>query len=139
MNSQISISDKIYKAVYKAKDITNAEYEDALEWITDITENSDRLKYTECEICKSNRKLELHHIRGRKHGNECITVCLECHKTLTDKQRLWDRSWLNTDSEDRDSFLIRGLIDIWVLKHTKTGHEIYQKIAEGLTEGFIYE
>ena len=139
MISQISIFSKIYDAVFKAKDMMDAEYEDASKWVTDIVENSDRTKKNGCEICSLNKKLEQHHVRGRKHGNECITVCLECHKILTDNQRLWDRTWLNTDSGDKDPFLIRGLIDICVLKHSKTGYEIYQKIAERLTKGFSYE
>jgi hypothetical protein len=64
---------------------------------------------------------------------------LKCHKTLTDKERLWDRSWLDPDSENKDAFLERGLIDICKLKHEKTGIEIYKLISENLTRGFSYE
>lgn len=139
MISTLSTQDRIFKAIYEATEALFSECEQVLEWITDITKNSERPKYAECEICSLNKKLEQHHVRGRKHGNECITVCSECHKTLTDKQRLWDRSWSNPDSQYKDSFLIRGLIDIFFLKHSKTGCEIYQKIAEILTKGFSYE
>lgn len=139
MISQLSISGKIYDAIVKAKDLTDAEYEDASEWITDIIENPDRAKKNECEICSSNKKLEQHHVRGRKHGNECITVCQECHKTLTDKQRLWDRAWLDIDAENKDAFLILGIIIICELKNQKTGKEIFKKITETLTGGFRYE
>ncbi len=139
MITTVSVHSKIFEAIFRAKEKIDSEYEDTIEWITDITNNSDRPKYAECEICSSNKKLEQHHVRGRKHGNECITVCLECHKTLTGKQRLWDRSWLNTDAEDKDPFLIHGLIDICVLKYFKTDYEIYQKIADILTEVYSYE
>lgn len=140
MISQISLSSEIFEALYKAKDIEDREYEEALKWTIDIIKNPDRPKLNYCEICgHSDRKLEEHHIRGQKHGNECITVCYECHTKLTDSQRLWDRSWLDQDSENKDSFLKLGLIDICNLKHKKTGEEIYQLIAEQLTVGLSYD
>lgn len=139
MISQISLSSKIYGSLYKAKETQDNEYQNASEWIMDIVKNPKRLKQKKCEICNSNEKLEKHHVRGQKHGNETITVCLKCHKTLTDKERLWDRSWLDPDSENKDAFLERGLIDICKLKHEKTGIEIYKLISENLTRGFSYE
>jgi len=140
MNSEISISNEIYDPINKAKEILDKENQDALEWITDIKENPNRPKRNECEICNhSNKKLELHHVRGNKHGNETITVCQECHETLTENQRLWDRSWLNPNAENKDAFLKRGLIDICELKYKKTSQEIFNRIAEELTRGFSYD
>jgi len=140
MTSEISISNEIYDSIYKAKEILNKEYQDALDWITDIIENPNRPKRNECEICNhSNKKLELHHVRGNKHGNETITVCQECHETLTENQGLWDRSWLNPNAENKDAFLKRGLIDICELKYKKTGKEIFTLITEELTKGFSYD
>lgn len=139
MISQVSVSEKIFDAVFKAKETLDNEYQELSDWITDIIENENRLKVRECEICSSNKKLELHHIRGRKHGNEIITICQKCHKILTDKQRLWGQSWLDPNAKNKDTFLIRGLINVCELKHQKTGKEIYKLIAEELTEGFSYE
>jgi len=140
MTSEISISIEIYDSIYKAKEILNKEYQDAFDWITDIIENPNRPKRNECEICCcSNTKLELHHVRGKKQGNETITVCQECHEILTNKQRLWDISWLDPNAENKDSFLARGLIDICELKYKKTGKEIFTLITEELTRGFSYE
>jgi len=139
MTSEISISNEIYDSIYKAKEIMDSEYEDALKWITDIIENPNRPKRNECEICNSNKKLEQHHIRGRKHGNETITVCHECHDILTVNQRLWDRSWFDPNAENNEVFLQRGLIDICELKYEKTGREIFKRIAEELKRGFSYE
>jgi len=140
MTSEISISTEIYDSINKAKEILNKEYQDALDWITDIIENPNRPKKNECEICNhSNKKLELHHVRGNKHGNETITVCQECHETLTVNQRLWDRSWLDPNAENKDAFLKRGLIEICEFKYEKTGKEIYKLIAEKLTRGFSYD
>ena len=139
MISQISISSKIYDFLYKAKDTQDNEFTDALKWITDIMENPNRTKQNQCEICSSNKKLAVHHVKGCKFGNEVITVCYECHKTLTDKQRLWDKSWLEPDSKNNSAFLIRGFIDICELKYQKTCKGIYKLFAEKLTEGFSYE
>ncbi len=130
MISQISLSSEIFDALFKAKDIENREFEDAQAWITDIKENPDRPKLNYCEICgHSDKKLEVHHIRGKKYGNEVITVCVKCHKTLTDNQRLWDYN-------NPDTFFERGLIDIFELKYLKTEIEIYRLIAENLTASF---
>jgi len=140
MTSEISISTEIYDSIFRAKEILNKEYQDALDWITDITKNPNRPKRNECEICgHSHKKLELHHVRGKKHGNETITVCQECHETLTENQRLWDRSWLNPNAENKDAFLKRGLIDICELKYKKTGKEIFTLITEELKRGFSYD
>jgi len=140
MTSEIFISSKIFDSVYKAKEILDREYQDALDWITDIIGNPNRPKRNECEICgHSHKKLEQHHVRGNKHGNETITVCQECHETLTENQRLWDRSWLNPNAENKDAFLERGLIDICELKYKKTDKEIFKLIAEELKRGFSYE
>ena len=139
MIEQISSSAYLIDSLYKAKETLNNKYQEASEWIMDIIENENRPKLNYCEICHSSEKLEHHHVRGRKHGNECITVCQECHKILTDKQRLWDRSWLDTDSDNKDEFLIRGTIDVCELKYQKTGIEIFKTYSEILTEGFSYE
>ena len=126
----ISLSNEIYEAIYKSKDIEDRECEEASEWITDIIKNPDRPKLNYCEICgHSDGKLEVHHVRGQKHGNECITVCYECHKILSDKQRLWNHN-------NSCNLLDRGMIDICVLKHAKTDIELYRRIAENLTASF---
>jgi len=139
MTSEIFISTEIYDSINKAKEILDKENQDALEWITDIKENPNRPKRNECEICNSDKKLEQHHVRGNKHGNETITVCQECHNTLTVNQRLWGRSWLDSNSENKGAFLERGLIDICDLKYEKTGQEIFKRIAEQLKRVFSYE
>ena len=139
MISQLSISCKVYDALFKAKEIQDSKCQEMSDWITDIIENENRSKAKECEICSSNKKLEQHHVRGRKHGNECITVCQGCHKRLTDKQRLWDRSWLDPDSENRDAFLICGIIDVCELIYEKTSKEIFKIFSDKLTGIFSYE
>ncbi len=139
MISQITVKMKIFDALYKSKETMDEEFEEIKAWITDIIENAERPKLDHCEICNSKENLEQHHVRGNKHGYETITVCRDCHKKLTDKQRLWDTSWLDPNSKNKDAFLIRGLIDIFELKYEKTHEEIYKLIADILTEEFCYD
>ena len=130
MISESSLSNEIYEAIYKSKEIEDREYEEALEWMTEIKENPDRAKRTYCEICgHSDGKLEVHHVRRRKYGNETITVCLDCHKFLTSNQRLWDYN-------NPCNLLDRGMIDICKLKYAKTDIELYRRIEENITASF---
>lgn len=129
MISKISISSAIFEAHFRAKETIDIECQEANDWITDILENEHRDKKNDCEICRSPRKLEVHHIRGRNHGNEVMTVCLECHGILTNRQRLWNY-------QNSEILLERGIIDICELKHERTGIGIYKLIAEYLTSRY---
>lgn len=129
MISKISTSSTIFEAVFRAKEIIDSEYQESIDWMTDILENEHRFKKSECEICRSPRKLEVHHIRGRSHGNEVMTVCLECHRILTNRQRLWNY-------QNSDILLERGIIDVCELKNERTGIGIYKLIAEYLTSRY---
>ena len=71
MISQSSLSSETFVALYEAWEIEDREFEGALEWMTDIVESPDRPELNYCEICgHSDSKLEEHHVRGRKYGNE---------------------------------------------------------------------
>ena len=129
MISKISISSAILEGIFRAKEIIDSECQEANDWITDMVENEHRDKKNDCEICRSPRKLEVHHIRGRSHGNEVMTVCLECHRILTNRQRLWNY-------QNSEILLERGIIDICELKHARTGIGIYKLIAEYLTSRY---
>lgn len=92
-----------------------------------------------CEVCGIivNRKnSELHHISGEKHSYHKTTVCKECHRPLTENQKLWDARWLKPDLPDelRKAFLLQGISDILRLKTRKTGNPEYEMLADNLTE-----
>lgn len=46
-------------------------------------------QYPHCVVCGESdpRVLEKHHIAGRKHSEDLSTVCRNCHRRLSDKQR----------------------------------------------------
>ena len=39
-------------------------------------------KHKCCQICKSKKKLEVHHIRYTKEIKDCMLLCQDCHKKI---------------------------------------------------------
>jgi len=107
-------------------------------WVTSLysqTEEESKIKKKRCVICNSKEDscdLELHHVAGRKHDFKMITVCLSCHRWLSDSQKKWDTRWLTSNHSEnfKQVFFLLGLYDILVLKSKKTGDSIYERLAE---------
>jgi hypothetical protein len=132
--------DKASLAVYAAILKLKTEYQDSfmaevfIENLLNQPSTYVVLK-TCCEIC-GKEGCELHHIAGRKHGYHVITVCGECHRELSNYQKLWDRRWWLPDQPDhiRKAFLLQGISEILRLKTRRTGDPVYEKLADCLTE-----
>jgi hypothetical protein len=115
---------------------------DAQRWIDGIIYQrleQSKIKKERCEICNSKEEpnnLEGHHQAGEKHDYRRITVCLVCHRWLTNKQKTWDKRWLeeNQSEKIRQAFFLLGLQDILELKTIKTGNSIYRRLGESYTE-----
>ena len=126
----------------KLLDLTSLEIKHTQKWIDDLiyqTKQDSKIKKDRCEICNSkeeSRNLELHHTSGRKHDYRTITVCLVCHRWLSDKQKTWDKRWLDKNSSEyiRQGFFLLGLQNILELKSIKTGNSIYAKLAYSYNE-----
>lgn len=132
--------DKASLAVHAA--ILKLRAEDRFSWmaevyVTDLINQPSTYVIVKpcCEICGKEGR-ELHHIAGRKHGYHVITVCPECHKILSNSQKLWDMRWWYTDQPDhiRKAFLLQGISEILRLKTKKTNDPAYEKLADCLTE-----
>lgn len=104
------------------------------------TKQESRVKKDHCEICNltssNSSSFELHHIAGRKHDYRMITVCKNCHRILSDEQKLRDyRWWMPNQPENvRKAFFLQGLYDILRLKSRKTGDSVYEKYAAKFVE-----
>lgn len=100
------------------------------------TPEEAKVKKVCCEICSNREGLELHHIAGRKHIHNTVTVCKDCHHTLSKNQRLWDKRWEHPDQsyQVRDAFTLQGIHDILGLKAYKTGNTVYSLLADSLIE-----
>lgn len=131
-------SERIMKLLESEKsDIRNTR-----KWIDDIiyqTKQDSEIKKNRCEICNSKedpKNLELHHIAGRKHDYRMTTVCKSCHRWLSDKQKIWDKRWLEENQSEhlRQAFFLLGLQYILELKTVKTGNSIYEKLAYSYNE-----
>ncbi len=95
------------------------------------------IRKEKCEICNSKEdSFEGHHIAGRKHDYRMMTVCLSCHRLLSDRQKTWDKRWEkeNISENLKDAFFLLGLQDILILKTRKTGISIYENLGYSYTE-----
>lgn len=118
------------------------EIRETQKWIDNIiyqTKQDSKIKKERCETCNSkedSKNLELHHSSGRKHDYRIITVCLVCHRWLSDKQKTWDKRWLEENQSEniRQAFFLLGLQDVLKLKSIKTGNSIYEKLAYSYNE-----
>lgn len=88
-----------------------------------------------CGIC-GREGVELHHIAGEKHSYHSIKVCLDCHRVLSDKQKLWDARWWHGNQPEhlKQAFLFQGISDVLRLKSRKTLNPTYERLADLLTE-----
>lgn len=111
-------------------------------WTDDIfyqTPEQSKTKKERCEICNSkedSKCLELHHLSGRKHDYRTITVCLICHRWLTERQDTWDKRWLEVNQPEnlKQAFFILGLQDVFILKSMKIRNNIYEKLGYSYNE-----
>ncbi|MBS3923556.1 MAG: hypothetical protein KGZ37_10495 [Nitrosarchaeum sp.] len=99
------------------------------------TKIESEIKKKYCQVCLARHvSFEGHHCAGEKHDYRQITVCIPCHNTLTERQKLWDSRWWDyTDSEIlKLSFLYRGVYDILYLISEKRQNSIYSDIADSI-------
>ena len=138
--SQLSIFSS--ERAMKLLEYVKSDIRDAQKWIDDLIHQSkqdSKIKKDRCEICNSKEELhdlELHHPSGRKHDYRTITVCLVCHRWLSDKQKTWDKRWLeeNQPEKIRQAFCLLGLQNILELKTIKTGNSNYTRLAYSYNE-----
>lgn len=138
--SQLSIFS--HEKIMKLLESEKSDIREAQEWIDSKiyqTKQDSEIKKDRCEICNSkedSKCLELHHPSGRKHDYRTITVCLICHRWLTERQDTWDKRWLeeNQPKNIRQAFFLLGLQDILILKSIKTGNSIYERLGYSYNE-----
>jgi uncharacterized protein with PIN domain len=143
LNNDIILQLSIFSSerTMKLLESIKLEIRETQKWIYDLihqTKQESKIKKERCEICNSKEEacgLELHHLSGRKHDYRTITVCLVCHRWLSDKQKTWDKRWLDEKSEHlRQAFFLLGLQNILELKTIKTGNSTYAKLAYSYNE-----
>ena len=84
-----------------------------------------------CSLCTEHdpRCLELHHIAGRKHHDDLVPVCRNCHRKLSDTQR--DHSPpvdISNPLEVIGHYLL-GLADLFAMlakRMAEFGHELIE-------------
>ena len=124
------------------RDIYETIFYENESWLNDLvnqTKSQSKIKKDRCEICSAKeekRNLQLHHVAGRKFDFRMITVCLSCHRWLSDRQKVWDaRWWNNSDNYNlKTAFFYMGIYDILTLKSKKTHCTLYEDMAFSYTE-----
>ena len=138
--SQLSIFS--HGVIMKLLELNKLDIISIQNWIDDIfyqTLEQSKIKKERCEICNSkedSKDLELHHPSGRKHDYRTITVCLICHRWLSDKQKTWDKRWLEENQPEniQQAFFLLGLQDILELKSIKNGNHLCTHLAYSYNE-----
>ena len=144
LNDDIILQLSIFSSeqTMKLLESIKLEIRETQKWIDDLiyqTKQDSKIKKERCEICNSKEEtcdLELHHPSGRKHNHRTITVCIVCHRWLSDKQKTWDKRWLENNQPEnlRQAFFLLGLQNILELKSIKTGNSIYTRLAYSYNE-----
>lgn len=129
----------VKEPIGKWKDGVYQTLDDITEWVGTLANQSigeSGIKKERCEVCGSSDKRELHHIAGEKHDYRTVTLCLDCHHVLSDKQKLWDKRWEAKDQSTnvRQAFFLQGLKDLLELKASRTGNSNYATLAAGYIE-----
>lgn len=129
----------VNEPIGKWKEETYQTLDDITGWVNTLSSqgiDESRNKKAKCEICGSSDKRELNHIAGEKHDHRTVTLCLDCHRKLSDKQKLWDKRWEKEDQPEnvKRAFFLQGLKELLELKASKTGNSNYATLADGYTE-----
>jgi len=85
-----------------------------------------------CILCQlANRRnddrLESHHIAGREHLPDALTVCLPCHNELSEKQKKWQYS--KHEPHITLSSYFHGLSDIFELLFERNKQDHLKALA----------
>ena len=94
------------------------DYESERELLISEQKVRDKLLSGRCLCCicgdMDPRVLEEHHIAGRKHSTLTVTLCGNCHRKLSRKQRSYPNCWLQPHLSPLKciAFTLRGLADI---------------------------
>ena len=88
-----------------------------------------------CLICFFNENpliIEKHHVAGRKNSDLTISVCPNCHRELSNRQREWNQIWTKDNNSDKIklAFLLRGQSDVLDLL-SKKQRELSNKLLQG--------
>lgn len=128
----------VNSGLLNSKDDYDRSFDDAQKWLNDIIIRDPLATINKkvCEICDHCIGLEAHHIAGRKHDDRTMMVCKQCHRVLSDSQKVWGNGWEKGNQPERlrRAFFLLGLRDILYLKSKKTSNSIYEAMADNYTE-----
>lgn len=87
-----------------------------------------------CAICRRTAPSEAHHVASkRQHPTLTLTVCLNCHRLLSQRQYRWHPAWKSEAHPLR--YLAQGVYDVLCLwrERSPLATEVFQNCREVLT------
>jgi len=135
MKEQSLNTDRVNLAavsVHKVQEELPSESEDFSEILSLIItahKQASRGKCTLCQLAKrrSDSQLESHHIAGREHLPDALTVCLPCHNELSEKQKKWQYN--KHEPHIALSSYFHGLSDIFELLFERNKQDHLKALA----------
>jgi len=128
-------TDSVNLAIISARKVQEESHtkpEDFSEILSLIITAHRQAPRSECTLCqlakrRSSGQLENHHIAGREHLPDALTVCLPCHNELSQKQKKWQYS--KHEPHITLSSYFHGLSDIFELLFEQTKQDHLKALA----------
>lgn len=133
---EVDVALTLRAAIRRMREALGGEVDDVEEWLLGVVCGT-RGRADKCEVCGTrDKRLESHHVVGRKHNPRIVSVCTVCHDALTSRQKVWDARWLrpNTDPSLAKAFFLLGLRDVLALKGERSPEGWCSKMADALNE-----
>ncbi len=91
-----------------------------------IKEAEQQVPALQCMICGSEDHLEKHHVAGRAHYPDTVTLCETCHDELSN---IYQPKWIHTTKLPLRCYFL-GWSDIFHLIWIKTRHPYFYELSK---------
>jgi hypothetical protein len=107
-----SIATLLGRAADKARDDFQERLNEATAWVEWIQAGAPNAQG--CIVCPASGPLERHHVAGERNSDLVVSVCVPCHRRLSQRQNDWDFRWNEEGNSPKlkKALLLRGLSDL---------------------------
>lgn len=100
------------RATEAAREALQAHLNEASAWVEWLRAGAPNSKG--CVVCPASGPIEQHHVAGEHNSDLVVSVCVPCHRRLSERQNGWDFRWNNEGNPPnlKEALLLRGLSDL---------------------------
>jgi hypothetical protein len=100
------------RATDAARDAFEGRLNEAAAWVEWVQAGAPNANG--CIVCPASGPLEKHHVAGEHNSDLVVSVCVPCHRRLSERQNGWDFRWNeeNNPPNLKEALLLRGLSDL---------------------------